>query len=281
MTLLYLHDFNRIAGLTPLQLAQRLSGNMRDEALVEEICLLARSSPAAMRALNWAALNDIRMTVGATPSGVLGSYCAATRRIVLGAGLRRGAVGVSALGTLVHEIRHAWQDAHGLLPHLRAGDFQYGRLEYLLAQNALCEADAHAYGMAAAREAEHGAPCAAPVMRDFFDDWFSSRAQRYGDLLRRQHALNLAASEYDVPHPATGIDPFCHEDRLRLGRDFCGNANYLAGISRDRFVRFYVAPEHVLRDYGAVPSTAAAVQIRKRQMSNRAALAPGRRRSAG
>lgn len=62
---------------------------------------------------------------------------------------------------------------------------------------------------------------------------------------------------------------------LRLGRDFCGNANYLAGISRDRFVRFYVAPEHVLRDCCAVPSTAAAVQIRKRQMSNRAALAPG------
>lgn len=277
----YLHIFNRFASMTPLQMAQRMAIDARDEALLCDLCALAQNSPTAMRALHWALINDIRVSLAPREGNTLGTYSTADNyvRLNLGRGtLDRDALLV-ALGTLVHEIRHAWQDAHGLLPHISSSQMRYGRLDYALAQNALVEADAHTYGMTAVaevtlgkREAEAlGQDLRLEGMQGFFRDWFATRAQSYGDKMREQHAASFTRSEGSALDAPTGINPYCRTELLRLGRDFSGNANYIAGINPDHFTKFYLAPTEILRDYREDADIKGA-DVRVSQLRNRTSL---------
>lgn len=278
---LYLHTFNRLASLSPLQMAQRLANDARDEALLEDLCTLAQNSPTARRALHWALVNAIKVSLAPREGTTLGTYSTADGhvRLNLGRGPLDDAALLVALGTLVHEIRHAWQDIHDLLPHMRGNHMRYGRLEYALAQNALVEADAHAYGMTAVAEVTLGRAEAESLpqvlrlegMQAFFRDWFSSRAQSYGEKMREQHAASFVRNDAGDIGESTGIDPYCRTDLLRLGRDFSGNANYIAGIDRDHFTKFYLSPSEILRDY-AEDASAKGTEVRVSQMRNRTTL---------
>lgn len=277
----YLHIFNRYASMSPLQMAQRMAIDARDEALLCDLCALAQNSPTAMRALHWALINDIHVSLAPRESNALGTYSTSDNyvRLNLGRGPLDADVLLVALGTLVHEIRHAWQDAHGLLPHISSSQMRYGRLDYALAQNALIEADAHTYGMTAVaevtlgrREAEQlGQDLRLEGMQGFFRDWFATRAQSYGDKMREQHAASFVRNDAGALGAPTGINPYCRAELLRLGRDFSGNANYIAGINPDHFTKFYLAPTEILRDYSE-DSAIKGADVLARQLRNRTTL---------
>ncbi len=277
----FMHTFNRIASLSPLQLAQKLAQDVRDEALIEELCTAAQASPTAMRALHWAVLNDIKMTVGGTQHGVLGCYNYLSRRITMSEGLRNR-IGADEVGTLVHEIRHAWQDSRGLLPHLSTAHYRLSRLDYAQAQNALCEADAAAFGKIATAELEMGARkvrsfeasgARLDAMQGFFFEWFHESSGAYGRNMREAHHSGISSSVADDGVPAvTGINPYDRAQLVNLGRDFFGNRNYIAGIEHDVFVRRLLNPQNILRDFNADAAQVKGGDIVKAQMRNRHAL---------
>lgn len=279
----FMHTFNRISSLSPLQLAQKLALDVRDEALIEELCIAAQASPTAMRSLHWAVLNNVKLTVGGTQPGVLGCYNYLSRRITMSEGLRN-CIGAEEVGTLVHEIRHAWQDMRDLLPHLNTAHYRLNRLDYAQAQNALCEADAAAFGRIATAELHMGEEAAREferngqrqaTMQGFFFEWFDDSSSAYGRNMREAHNSSIASSVADTQFPpVTGINPYDRADVVNLGRDFFGNRNYLADIERDVFARRLLNPQNILRDFNA-PETAPVQgsEIVKAQMRNRHALA--------
>lgn len=278
----YLHTFNRLSSLSPLQMAQSLAFDVRDESLIEELCTAAQESPTAVRALQWAILNNVKMTVGGTPHGVLGSYSCLSGKITMSEGLR-DRIGAEEVGTLVHEIRHAWQDARGLLPHTSTAHHRLDRLDYAQAQNALCEADAAAFGKVVVLELSVGQAIARHIdrdgqrleaMRQYFFAWFHESSGVYGRNLRQSHESSLAAAVSDATLPApTGINPYDRAQVVNLGRDFFGNRNYITGISADVFLRRLLNPQNILRDHDTrYNAQVMGTDIRKLQMKNRHAL---------
>ena len=279
--------FDRIAAMAPLQMAQRMATDMRDEAALEAVIAMTMQSPTGQRALNWAIANNIKVRLGGRDLAVLGTYSPASGGVELNLGrepLTDRTHLLMAVDTLVHEIRHAWQDTHGLLPYMRGENIHYGRLDYALMQNALCEADAHVYGMTAVAEIELGGDVARTLplslrlegMQAFFFDWFENRAQIYGEQLRKNHSHSMTGRTANPPaEPPSGINPYDRAQLHTLGRDFSGNANYIDGINRDVLMRKILNPHSVLRDYDdAAPVKGG--NIRKAQMMNRLALRGGR-----
>lgn len=275
----FTRTFERIASLSPLQQAQRLAQNVCDEAALERICIAAQDSPTAQRALRWAALNDLKISFADLPDRVLGTYSYITGAIALSSSCRDGMTN-KGLATLVHEIRHAWQDQRGLLPHTDGSHYRLGRLEYLQAQLALCEADAGAFGEVTESELRIGRDKAFALadsadrleaFQHYFKLWFHESSGLYGRVLRDHHAQSLAATASDAGLPTmTGINPYDHAQRINLGRDFSGNRNYIAGMDQDYFVKFALAPQQLLRDHDTrFAVTPKGSDIRKAQMTNR------------
>ncbi len=277
---LYLHQFNRVAALSPLELAQRLALDVLDEAQLADICSLSEQSPTAQQALRWAVLNGLRVGFGTMAQESLGHYNCQTGRITLSPRLK--AVPRQMLRVLTHEIRHAWQDNRGFLAHYSTAHFQQGNLAVMLAQTALCEADAKAVDLAVTAElrlgpagatAYFGSAAQMADMRNFFLYWFERYSHMYGTATRGEHRVRLTMAAQDAPAciAPTGIDPYDHVQVVNLGRGFTGNRNYLAGLERDAFARFILAPEYLLSDHNL--NNAAAQQesavIRKVQLRNR------------
>ena len=95
------------------------------------------------------------------------------------------------LDTLVHEIRHAWQDANGvMLPYSFMFNMQYGLKQAFLF---LCleEADAHAHGLSAGLEAV-GEKADALTKQVCYITWFNERMPVYLDLFIDQWTEFLA-----------------------------------------------------------------------------------------
>ncbi len=122
--------------------AQRRAEDLK---ILSDIFMQARNSPTLHAALEWAFANDIVFFIDRTTT-VGGHYHAGTG--VVAVSLRS----TERAGTLVHEIRHAWQDAHGLLDGVLSDGARHRRFGDQFIRLSLFEADAAAHGSMTTRE---------------------------------------------------------------------------------------------------------------------------------
>lgn len=242
------------AGLSPARVA-------RDEKLLADVFNMAAGVPILKEALDWARENDIAFIVDETTTGALGYYNVGTGVVALGLGGLSRRYKSEVAGTLVHELRHAWQDVQGMIP--TAG---HGFAEYYT-KVALIEADAEAHGELARRQARiherqqdlENYEAANPVVAQrlavvvekaraeaaqnpqplwgFFKNWFSSwRAASYGDTAAKHWGVKMGVPgvtkknyrfEYK-PYEGKkapvleGIDFSRPEQLRRMGKGFSG-----------------------------------------------------------
>ncbi len=260
--------------------ADRLSAD--NDALLD-IFDCAESSPTARAALAWAQAHGVRFFVDRKVEGTSAYYTPGTGVVGISAKHLRGD---DAAAVLVHEIRHAWQDAHGLVPQATSDYAGYA------IQNALLEADACAHQSLVARELKAASSTAwtlrwkasifgttkdkaagnkGGVMAEAFLNWFSgNRARDYGEDLARNygsylglcavqpdsyefgpahtgHARNIAG-EQGVPLGA-GIDINDLQRVMQLGHSFAG-VNYLAHM-QDGLLKKILRPSLALTFYNA------------------------------
>lgn len=276
------HDYNAFQRrLKPSRLE-------KDRAALEKAFAFADDVPVFKEALDWAREHGIEFFVDRTCSRYVGAYY--TPGI--------GAVGVNhrVLNNpqlmaiyLTHEIRHGFQDVHGLLGHSMKPNFAGEAI-----RTALIEADAMAFETLAAhqaaravlkkRQAEKGLPpdlairlkriekyCAdekADLWRGF-GSWFQGqRVFFYSDAIARREAAMLGMkSDKPVDHKyefrvfsASPCDPLpdIADDAQfqKLGKTFSGD-NYLNDAKRRDFVLQTVNNPSLARSFwraGAKPS---------------------------
>ncbi len=272
--------FNECAALTAEQLAKRLAAADHMVEQLTHVCAYAMQSRTAARALAWAAAHEVKIAFACLPVHVSGIYSVITGQVKLSHGYGKdGYVSNSAVESLTHEIRHAWQDKRGLLPHFHEHKLRFGKLETTQAQLALCEADAAAVGGMAWREVawrdEHPpenyySDSRRQVMRDLFMGWFDEEAAMYGEQTRRIHEFGITLHGPAAPMPERGVNPYDRAHVLELGRDFCGNNNYLVGLDADLLTKRLANTRDILRDYERSERTPqSGGEIRKVQMINR------------
>ncbi len=88
----------------------------QDRKLLRQLMRDAKRSPTAQSALNWAKAHGIKFIVDHTTNAG-GYYCTSTGVVALSAAaLDRTWDPYYGVEVLVHEIRHAWQDHHGIIP---------------------------------------------------------------------------------------------------------------------------------------------------------------------
>lgn len=267
------HRFNRAAAARPAAWQKRalwqrvaikvfnikkgllLLGSAEDKAWLREVMAAAQASPVAQQALAWAAAHEVTITVYRNGPGT-GQY-----RGYGDVRLRRDAgVEISrAVSSLVHEIRHAWQEHHDLL--LRDCALM---LADRLTVNALYEADATAHGELARRQCEGIAGDPVTAMAGAFFFWFGAVADRY-------HRSEVERHRETTGAPAMQWQPYLQ----KLGRGFAGD-NYLSQTRNlQDFITLAVLPRGAaLRQFIAVekqPSAAVKVDKRERFARVRAA----------
>ncbi|MDE1151917.1 MAG: hypothetical protein PW788_05200 [Micavibrio sp.] len=245
-------------GLGPARLKE-------DRKKLRRLFNAAASAPTAAAALKWAKANDIKFIVDHTTRAngyymVDTGVVAIANRLLLSEATRDIVV-----GTLVHEIRHGWQDKHGMIPTTGENFTDY----YI--RISLMEADATAHGeqareeYAARRHVEqlaqlypdpsNYAPYSRKVqdlaaekpamMLAHFKNWYTSwRPENYGDTAAKYfgHSLGIPdviPTDHKIEfQPFTdgtapqrlGIDHSQTEQLQLLGKSFDGN-NYLARAS--------------------------------------------------
>lgn len=116
----------------------------QDAAQLSRVFNLAAKSKSLKEALDWAAANDIDIVIDRTSRNVGGYYMNGTGVVALSAPAFWSDARLA--GVVVHEIRHAWQDAQKLI-----STAEY-RLDHYIIKNALIEADATAHQRLAEQE---------------------------------------------------------------------------------------------------------------------------------
>jgi hypothetical protein len=233
----------------------------RDQRLLADVFNMAAGVPVLKEALDWARENDIAFIVDETATGVRGYYNVGTGVVALGLEGLNNRSKIIVTGTLVHELRHAWQDTQGMIS--TAG---HSFTEYYT-KIALIEADAEAHGLLARRQAmlyekrqqferdRRANPAAAqtaaadlertaalhandpqPLWR-FFKGWFSSwMAPCYGTAAARLWGVKLGVPgvtkrDFNVEYKpyegkmapvVEGLDFSRPEQLRRLGKGFSG-----------------------------------------------------------
>jgi hypothetical protein len=118
-------------------------------ALQSLIADARRVSPTAAAALDWAEAHGVIFTVDRSCRDIRGYYVPQAGIVAMAFKTLKEKQREDTIGTLTHEIRHAWQDYHGLL-----GNPDDDVLD-AVRSNALFEADAYALQKRAAAEAEY------------------------------------------------------------------------------------------------------------------------------
>ncbi len=113
----------------------------KDKARIREIRRLMAKSPLGKDLLNWADENNIRIEMDHQTKA--GGYYYPGYKIVA---LNAASDNLTLVGTLAHEIRHAWQDSHGMIPSLSDNLAQLQAPEDYITQIKFIEADAFAVG---------------------------------------------------------------------------------------------------------------------------------------
>ncbi len=241
-----------------------------DEKTLKEIFALAAACPLLAEALDWAKQHDVKFFVDRTVVSSRGYYTNGTG--VLGIAEKIAADPEKAAKTVVHEIRHAWQNYNGLS---RASTSGFS--EHFIMQ-ALIEADAKAFGMRAGDQIKaallkkQGEPVPADLQKSLADEnadlgrkfliWFgpSGWTETYGDSSSKRYGQRYDLFPVDNTKPDKGLPERRYEftpknitfrrkyinvndmqDVLRLGVNFSGTKNYLAALQPD------ILPKQILR----------------------------------
>lgn len=120
---------------------------IEDENTLQELFKLADDCPLLAEALSWAEKHGVKFFIDHTSVNCSGYYMPTTG--VVGIAARYAGNHDSIVGTLVHEIRHAWQDYQGLLTD---GTNKKEGFAGSFISTALLEADAWAYGRVAGQQ---------------------------------------------------------------------------------------------------------------------------------
>jgi len=241
-----------------------------DEKTLQNIFALAADCPLLTEALEWAQQHDIKFFIDRNAVNCGAYYTLSTGVMALTAKTATDLDVTLAVGSVVHEIRHAWQDYYGLVgcdTEPFSGDYRRSFIN-----TALIEADALAYGLRAkdqyraALAKKRGWPVPSAIQKTLPDEnadlgrkfltWFSNRnshTQFYGEKLskffgrkwdvyegaqpERRNELSLTKLQLD------GINIDNIQDVLRLGVNFSGTKNYLAAMQPD------ILPKRILRPW--------------------------------
>jgi hypothetical protein len=236
-----------------------------DQKCLKKIFRQASSSPTLKAALDWAETHGIKFMIDYSATGVGGYYIPTTGVVAISSKYTGSSYDVEVLA---HEIRHAWQDYHRLMPN-SSQDFSSFYI-----QMALTEADAHAFGQRASNEfrrtqtektrktpknkAKLEFLLQTPLMnedqdlREGFLSWFRWRAGSYGRYASTAHGRNLHdvllekhfehTPAYVTTFPGPGVDLTCMDEVMKYGRGFSNPGNYLAGLQPDILLKKILRP---------------------------------------
>jgi len=251
-----------------------------DEKTLQEIFALAADVPLLAEALEWAEQHGVKFFIDRTATGIEGYYKPGTGVVAItAAGLANPG---EAVESIVHEIRHAWQQYNGF-----GAEAAHGFSEYLITVS-LKEADAEAFARRAKDQykfyeltknhkkvpdslraglAKENADLGAN-----FQVWFPLFAGRYGDrgskaynqalgLFPPEARLNTGLSgghfEFDparVKFTGENININNVQDVVRMGRFFSGAKNYLAALQPDILPKKILRPSLANTFWGAASS---------------------------
>lgn len=259
--------------------------------------LAAAGAPLVQEALAWAQANTIEFIVDrATTAG--GYYNVGSGVVAVSSAVLRSVS--DAANVLVHELRHAWQDAHGLVPTVTAGFAAHG------VTLGLYEADAYAHGKLAADQvllacakqrrqnakeqdlsqesinaeanmiarAEKRLADPRQALAAYFENWYAyGPARAYGGNVQRLLANKVGVPKMMAPNyrceyvPARypvveETDYATHPDAARrFGKGFFGTGgNYFDKLSRDDVRRVFVASSPVYSLFGSSKKQSALTQ---------------------
>ncbi len=261
------------ATLTPERIAE-------DEKLMQEIAKLTAYSPLLAEALDWAEQRGMKFFVDHTAVNVRGYYSAGTGILCISKKIAENPV--DAVSTLVHEIRHAWQECNGLW-----SDGSQGFSNLYITQS-LVEADAKAIGLRAGEQcraallAKEGKPVPAELQASLADE-SADLAQKflerfstaswtafYGDSTSKRFGQAYKLFPIDETKPDKGLparnlefSPKAAkpsigkisirniEDIMPLGVNFSGTKNYLAALQPDVLPKIILNPSLADTFWGA------------------------------
>ncbi len=244
--------------------------------LLRRIFRLAQGSAVASAALDWARAHRIRFMIDyKTTFG--GYYMPGAGVVAIARGVAEGQRGLyGAVDVLTHELRHAWQDHHGLIPRNEAA--LKSNFPGSLIRQGLIEADAYAHGRLAAAQCAGEVGRARDYLRYHFREWYAGgAAEIYGAAKRQLTGYRMAISGCTKPYEhieavtgsagsaTDGIDPWSRTDIEKLGKRFEGR-NYLATWDDDRLWRRILSPAMAMQMFSEMSrADAVAEAIRVRQ----------------
>src|SRR5690606_16166180 len=186
--------------------AQEPARRKKDKARIRDIRRLMAKSPLGKELLKWADANNIRIEMDhQTQAG--GYYYQGYKIVALSA----RSSNEDLTGTLAHEIRHAWQDSHGMIPSLSDNLAQLQTPEDYITQIKFIEADAFAVGETVRRSVS------AKRRQEMKEEW----ALQFSEMID-QMTFSAAVKDEETPEllaqSFTQIfnDPWCrkcYEDR--------------------------------------------------------------------
>lgn len=209
----------------------------RDQDDLKTVFNLAAQVPALKEALTWAEQNGIKFFVDRSAKGVRGYYMPTTGVVALAEHcLKAPSV---AVGTIVHEIRHAWQDFHGFMPSHEKG------FSWYFLQMAMTEADAVACQNKAINEYSKAFKVKDIFVPEhlskiqFFKNWFTERSDFYQKYASESYDVGFYETarrmewEYNprsvrkFPGPGANLSDIRKTERIGAG--FISGKNYLTG----------------------------------------------------
>lgn len=211
-----------------------------DQKTLTAVFNKAAKSPTAKAAIEWAQSHGVQFFIDHTCENVAGYYKQGTGAVGIAKFFEEGATGLNEnkfIATIAHEIRHAWQDYHGLLQGIEKQDF----LTCFMLLS-IMEADATAFQ----NKSEHetfsilmekvtGTKNADYNQVEHFAGWYASFAPHYGAHLAKQYAREIGIEKAEAPSDShfefePDISPvgdqaaISVQDSLRMiGKDFLGN----------------------------------------------------------
>lgn len=218
-----------------------LGASCRQTAWFGRVLDCAKKSPTAQQALWWAAAHGLDLRVVRSLKNAFGEYAYDGNINLL---YRPHERLERVVDTLVHEIRHAWQDHYGLL---QSDDGKPLLLSDKLTMQALYEADALAMGRLARKECITGVVNVDAFLEGNFRRWFEGYAQGYHKVKVKHHlkvtrvplrerlraAFGGAAPKTPKAYAVVNWQDYLH----KLGRKFDGN-NYM---SQSQDLRDFIA----------------------------------------
>lgn len=163
--------------------AQEPARRKKDKARIRDIRRLMAKSPLGKELLKWADANNIRIEMDhQTQAG--GYYYQGYKIVALSA--RNSNEDLT--GTLAHEIRHAWQDSHGMIPSLSDNLAQLQTPEDYITQIKFIEADAFAIGETVRRSVS------AKRRQEMKEEW----ALQFSDMID-QMTFSAAVKDEETP----------------------------------------------------------------------------------